>query len=24
VGYDALLVDSYDGRIVQVVRNVFW
>jgi hypothetical protein len=24
VGYDALLVDDYTGRVVQVVRNVFW
>lgn len=24
VGYDALLVDEYTGRVVQVVRNVFW
>lgn len=24
VGYDALLVDQYSGRVVQVVRNVFW
>lgn len=24
VGYDALLIDEYSGRIVQVVRNVFW
>ena len=24
VGYDALLVDDYGGRVVQVVRNVFW
>jgi hypothetical protein len=24
VGYDALLVDAYNGRIVQVVRNIFW
>jgi Ni/Co efflux regulator RcnB len=24
VGYDALLVDEFTGRIVQVVRNVFW
>ena len=24
VGYDALLVDDYNGRVVQVVRNVFW
>ncbi|MBX3485675.1 RcnB family protein, partial [Phenylobacterium sp.] len=24
VGDDALLVDQYTGRIVQVVRNVFW
>ena len=23
-GYDALLVDAYSGRVVQVVRNVFW
>ncbi len=23
-GYDALLIDAYSGRIVQVVRNVFW
>ncbi|MDE2488854.1 MAG: RcnB family protein, partial [Alphaproteobacteria bacterium] len=24
VGTDALLIDEYDGRIVQVVRYVFW
>ena len=24
VGYDALLVDEYTGRVVQVVRNIFW
>lgn len=24
VGYDALLIDSYTGRVVQVVRNAFW
>jgi Ni/Co efflux regulator RcnB len=24
VGEDALLVDSFDGRIVQVIRDVFW
>lgn len=24
VGYDALLVDAYTGRVVQVVRNIFW
>jgi len=24
VGYDALLVDEWDGRVVQVVRDVFW
>jgi Ni/Co efflux regulator RcnB len=24
VGYDALLVDDFDGRIVQVVRYLFW
>ena len=23
-GYDALLVDAYSGRVIQVVRNVFW
>ncbi|MBW8813359.1 MAG: RcnB family protein [Caulobacterales bacterium] len=24
VGYDAIMVDDYTGRVVQVVRNVFW
>lgn len=24
VGGDALLIDSYSGRVVQVVRNIFW
>lgn len=24
VGYDALLVDRYDGRVVQVFRGLFW
>ena len=24
VGYDALLIDQYNGRVVQVVRNVVW
>ena len=24
VGDDALLVDDYDGRVVQVVRALFW
>jgi Ni/Co efflux regulator RcnB len=24
VGDDALLVDEYDGRVVQVVRDLFW
>jgi hypothetical protein len=24
VGYDALLIDEYSVRVVQVVRNVFW
>ena len=23
-GPDALLIDQFSGRIVQVVRNVFW
>jgi Ni/Co efflux regulator RcnB len=24
VGHDALLVDEFNGRVVQVVRYVFW
>ena len=24
IGGDALLIDAYDGRIVQVVQDVFW
>jgi Ni/Co efflux regulator RcnB len=24
IGDDALLIDRYSGRIVQVVRNLFW
>lgn len=24
VGYDAVLVDQFTGRVVQVVRNIFW